>query len=286
MALPGGLAGLGGGERTPIAWPDQLTVGFIAIATLVFLALPIVIVVPMSFSSAANLTFPPPGFSLRWYAAFFGDARWHQAALNSVLIAAVSSTMAMCLGTLAAYGLVRGSFRGRRLVEANFIAPLIVPPVVKAVAIYIAYAKTGLLGSYLGLIVAHTILGVPYVVLLMSVAIRSFDQRIEQVAASLGARFPTILRRVLLPNILPSLAAAWIMAFIVSFDEIIITFFVFGRRETIPKRMFTSLEQKIDPTITAIATLLILVSLLTLAAVALLLRQGGMLRRDAGAGQA
>src|SRR6185295_5947539 len=145
-------------------------------------------------------------------------------------------------------------------------APLVVPPVVKAVALYIAYAKLGLIGTYGGLILAHTILGVPYVVILMSVAIRSFDHRIEQVAASLGAPFRTILRRVLLPNLAPSVIAAWIMAFIVSFDEIIITFFVFGNRDTIPKRMFTLLEQKVDPTITAIATLLVAISVVTLVA--------------------
>jgi ABC-type spermidine/putrescine transport system permease subunit II len=262
-----------------LAWPNQLTVGFIAVSTLVFLALPIIIVVPMSFSSASTLAFPPPGFSWRWYESFLADSRWLLAAGNSVLIASIASSGAMLFGTVAAYGLIRGTFPGKRLIEANFIAPLIVPPVVKAVAIYIAYAKVGLLGTFAGLILAHMILGVPYVVLLMSVAIRSFDARIEQVAASLGASFPTILRRVLVPNIAPSAAAAWIMAFIVSFDEIIITFFVFGQHDTIPKRMFTMLEQKVDPTITAIATMLVGVSVLTLIVMLLLLRRSGMLRR-------
>ena len=280
MAVRPGIAVAdAGGATMRLAWPNQLTVTFVAVSALVFLTLPIIIVVPMSFSSAGTLIFPPPGFSLRWYQSFFADPRWLQAALNSVLIASAASLIAMLLGTIAAYGLVRGTFPGKRLIEANFIAPLVVPPVVKAVALYIAYAKLGLIGSFVGLILAHAILGVPYVVLLMSVAIRSFDQRIEQVAASLGATFPTILRRVLLPNLAPSAFAAWIMAFIVSFDEIIITFFVFGRRETIPKRMFTSLEQKVDPTITAIATMLVVVSVVTLIAVALLLRRGGVLRR-------
>ena len=277
--LPGIAVADAGGATMRLAWPNQLSVTFVAVSALVFLTLPIVIVVPMSFSSAGTLIFPPPGFSLRWYQSFFADPRWLQAAVNSVLIATAASLIAMLLGTIAAYGLVRGTFPGKRLIEANFIAPLVVPPVVKAVALYIAYAKLGLIGSFVGLILAHAILGVPYVVLLMSVAIRSFDQRIEQVAASLGATFPTILRRVLLPNLAPSAIAAWIMAFIVSFDEIIITFFVFGRRETIPKRMFTSLEQKVDPTITAIATMLVVVSVVTLIAVALLLRRGGVLRR-------
>ena len=263
-----------------VAWPNQFTVALVAGCALAFLALPIVIVIPMSFSSASTLAFPPPGVSLRWYQSFLEDPKWLQAAVNSALIAAIASTGAMILGTIAAYGLVRGSFPGKRLIESNFIAPLVVPPVVKAVALYIAYAKLGLLGTYGGLILAHMILGVPYVVILMSVAIRSFDLRIEQVAASLGAPFVTIFRRILLPNLAPSVIASWIMAFIVSFDEIIITFFVFGNRDTIPKRMFTLLEQKVDPTITAIATMLIAISVLTLVTTIWLLRRAGLIQRS------
>ena len=263
-----------------VAWPNQFTVALVAGCALAFLALPIVIVIPMSFSSASTLAFPPPGVSLRWYQSFLEDPKWLQAAVNSAIIAAIASTGAMILGTIAAYGLVRGSFPGKRLIESNFIAPLVVPPVVKAVALYIAYAKLGLLGTYGGLILAHMILGVPYVVILMSVAIRSFDVRIEQVAASLGAPFVTIFRRILLPNLAPSVIASWIMAFIVSFDEIIITFFVFGNRDTIPKRMFTLLEQKVDPTITAIATMLIAISVLTLVTTIWLLRRAGLIQRS------
>ena len=263
-----------------VAWPNQFTVALVAGCALAFLALPIVIVIPMSFSSASTLAFPPPGLSLRWYQSFLEDPKWLQAAVNSAIIAAIASTGAMILGTIAAYGLVRGSFPGKRLIESNFIAPLVVPPVVKAVALYIAYAKLGLLGTYGGLILAHMILGVPYVVILMSVAIRSFDVRIEQVAASLGAPFVTIFRRILLPNLAPSVIASWIMAFIVSFDEIIITFFVFGNRDTIPKRMFTLLEQKVDPTITAIATMLIAISVLTLVTTIWLLRRAGLIQRS------
>jgi putative spermidine/putrescine transport system permease protein len=260
-------------------WPDRLSVRFVASASLLFLTIPMLVVVPMSFSSASTLAFPPPGFSWRWYISFFDDPRWLAAAGNSLLIASTASLGALTLGSLAAYGLVRGSFRGRDLAESNFMAPLIVPPVVKAVALYIVYAKTGLLGSYGGLIIAHTILGVPYVVLLMSVAIRSFDIRFEQVAATLGASWRSILVAVLLPNLAPSVFAAWIMAFIVSFDEIILTFFLFGNRDTIPKRMFVLLEQKVDPTITAIATMLIAVSIVTLMGVALLLHRSGALAR-------
>jgi len=243
---------------------------------LLFLCLPIAVVVPMSFSSASSLEFPPPGLSLRWYASFFGDPRWVAALANSAVVALASSVAALLLGTLAAYGLVRGEFRGRQVIEGTLIAPLVVPSVIIAVALYIAFAQVGLLGTMPGLVLGHTVLGVPYVVLVMSVAIRSFDRRIEQVAYSLGASTPAMFRRVLLPNLVPSVFAAWIFAFITSFDEVIVTHFVAGRHDTVPKRMFNELVLQVNPTITAIATLLIALSAAAIALVVWLLRRGGV----------
>lgn len=249
-----------------------------ALAVLLFLCLPILIVVPMSFSSAESLRFPPPGWSLRWFESFFNDPRWIAAARTSLLVAAVSSTIAVLLGSAAAYGLVRGSFRGRRLLEGNFFAPLILPQVITAVALYIYFARLGILGTLPGLIIGHTILGLPYVVLLMSVAIRSFDVRIEQVALSLGASWRTMFWRILVPNLIPSLLAAWIFAFVISFDEVILTIFLSGVHETIPKRMFNELILSVNPTITAIATLLIGISIVTVSLILLLARRGGFLK--------
>jgi putative spermidine/putrescine transport system permease protein len=248
-------------------------------AVLLFLCLPIAVVVPMSFSSASSLAFPPPGLSLRWYESFFGDPRWVRAAGTSALVALASSLAALILGSVAAYGLVRGAFRGRALLEGIFIAPLILPPVITAVALYIFFAQIGLLGTIPGLIVAHTILTVPYVVLLMSVAIRQFDVRIEQVAYSLGASWLRMFRSVLLPNLLPSVLAAWIFAFIISFDEVIVTLFLAGAYDTIPKRMFNELILQVNPTITAIATLLIALSVVTIGVVAWLMQSAGVLGR-------
>ncbi len=244
---------------------------------LLFLCLPIAVVVPMSFSSASSLEFPPPGLSLRWYQSFFGDPRWLQAAATSAIVALASSLAALVLGGVAAYGLVRGTFRGRAILEGNFMAPLILPPVITAVALYIFFARIGLLGTIPGLIVAHTVLTVPYVVLLMSVAIRAFDVRIEQVALSLGASWFRMFRSVLVPNLLPSAFAAWIFAFIISFDEVIVTIFLAGAYDTIPKRMFNELILQVNPTITAIATLLIALSVATILIIAWLMRRAGVL---------
>src|SRR5262245_64159032 len=160
---------------------ERVALAAVAGVALTFLLLPIIIVIPMSFSSAASLRFPPPGLSLRWYGEFFADAAWREAAANSLMVAGVSSVLAVGLGTLAAYRLVRGRFRGRAVLEAHFVAPLVVPSVIVAVALYIAFAKVGLLGTYLGLILAHTVHSVPYVVLLLSVAIAALDDRVEQV---------------------------------------------------------------------------------------------------------
>ena len=246
---------------------------------LVFLTVPIVIVIPMSFSSAKALTFPPPSFSLRWYETFFGDPRWMDAMWTSTVVAALSSVAALLLGGLAAYGLRRGTFRGRDWAEGNFMGPLIVPTIIVAIALYLGLAKIGLLGSFAGLVVAHTLLNVPLVMMVLGVAIREFDIRIEQVAWSLGASWWHTVRRVMLPNLAPSVFAAWIFAFIGSFDEVIVTSFIAGKYDTVPKKMFNELILEVNPTITAVATLLIAFTVVALAAVAFTLGRAGKLKQ-------
>ncbi len=247
-----------------------------------FMCLPILVVVPMSFSSAKSLRFPPPGWSLRWYGSFFKDDRWLDASVNSLVLAFLASTLSLILGTLAAYAIVRGRFPGKRLIESNFMAPMILPPIITAIALFIFYARLDVLGTFGGLIVAHTVLAAPYVVLLMTIAIQSFDIRIEQVALTLGASKLQMLTRVMMPNLVPSALAAWIFAFIISFDEVIVTMFLSGRYFTIPKRMFAQLMEQINPTITAIATLLILFSIVTVGMVGLLMHRAGLLKPRIG----
>jgi putative spermidine/putrescine transport system permease protein len=260
------------GSRRPGAW-----LGIVSILVLAFLCLPVIIVVTMSFSSAKSLEFPPPGLSLRWYGTFFGDSRWLDAGTNSVLLAGLASTIALLLGTIASYALLRGRFPGRRLIEANFMAPIIIPSIITAVSLFIAFAKTGVRGTFGALVLAHTILVVPYVVLIMRVAIKSFDERIEQVAFTLGASKLRVLWSVVLPNLVPSAVAAWIFAFIISFDEVVVTLFLSGTYMTIPKRMFNELIMQINPTITAIATILIGINTLAVYLLVLFMRRGGIL---------
>jgi putative spermidine/putrescine transport system permease protein len=272
--IGGSADGSGGGS----AWTRR-ALAAVGIFGLVFLTVPLVIVIPMSFSSARALTFPPPGLSLRWYAALFGDPRWMGAMGTSAVVAILSSLAALVLGSLAAYGLRRGRFAGRDWAEGNFMAPLIVPTIIVAIALYLGLAKIGLLGSFIGLVVAHTVLNVPLVMMVMGVAIRAFDPRIEQVAWSLGASWPRTILKVVLPNLAPSVFAAWIFAFVGSFDEVIVTSFIAGKYDTVPKKMFNELILEVNPIITAVATLLIGLTVLALAAVTVILGRTGKLRQ-------
>jgi ABC-type spermidine/putrescine transport system permease subunit II len=180
------------------------------------------------------------------------DAMW-----ISTLVALVSSVSRCCWAGWRPTACGRGSFAGRDWAEGNFMAPLIVPTIIVAIALYLGLARIGLLGSLVGLIVAHTVLNVPLVMMVMGVAIREFDPRIEQVAWSLGASWRYTVWKVMLPNLAPSVFAAWIFAFIGSFDEVIVTSFIAGKYDTVPKKMFNELILEVNPTITAVATLLI-----------------------------
>jgi putative spermidine/putrescine transport system permease protein len=262
---------------------QRLVLAVIGVTALAFLMMPIVIVVPMSFSSAQALTFPPPGLSWRWYDSLFGDPDWMEAVWTSLGIAAISASSALVLGGLAAYGLDRGLQRWRSLAEANFMAPLIVPGVITAVALYFVFAWTGLLGTYLGLVIAHTILAVPLIIIMIGASLRSLDVRIEQVAWSLGASWSQAIGRVVLPTLAPSIVAAWIFAFVTSFDEIIVTSFVAGAQTTVPKKMYEDLILEITPTITAVATLLIGTTVVALGLVHLLLKRGQLPSVQTGA---
>lgn len=246
----------------------RIFVPFCGALIFLFVCMPILITLPMSFSDSNTLQFPPTGFSLRWYESFFYSSVWIQAMVTSLQLAAVSSVIALVLGSLAAYGLVRGDFAGSVGLEAHFMAPMIIPNIITAIAMYFVFAKLDMLGTFAGLVIAHALVAIPFVITVVTGAIRAFDVRIEQSARSLGAKWPRILFSIVIPNIYPALFIAWIFSFIISFDEVILTYFLSGTYVTIPKRMFTQLQEQVDPTITAVSSLLIAFSLLLLLAAA------------------
>lgn len=240
---------------------------------LFLLLAPVLVVVPMSFSASKGLEFPPQGFSLHWYGKLFADPLWIEALRTSLVLAATSSLLALAAGSLAAYALVRNSVVWREAVAASFIGPMVVPPVVLAVAAYLVYARLGLLGTMPGLVLAHTVLSLPFVVMIVSNAVAAFDERIEQAAISLGASRATVLTRVVAPALMPHLLVSWLFAFAVSFDEVVLTFFIAGVHTTIPKKMFITLRNEIDPTVTAVSALLIAVTVLIGVIAVLLLKR-------------
>lgn len=253
--------------------PWNLVLSIFSILVVIFLFLPILIVIPMSFSSASSLQFPPPGFSLRWYESFFHNPAWIEATKTSFTVSISASFIALVLGGLAAYGLAKSNFRGKSFILGNFIAPMIIPTIITGVALYMAFAQIGILGSLAGLILGHVLLIVPYIVLITLPSFESFDKRIELAARSLGASWFTVTRQIIIPIILPSILASWLFAFISSFDELIVTIFLAGGYNTLPKKMFNELVLQINPTITAISTLLILFTAIFMLIVAFVMKR-------------
>jgi putative spermidine/putrescine transport system permease protein len=243
----------------------------ISVGALGFLLVPLLIVVVISFSSAPYLSFPPPGFSLRWYRNFFyADETWLAAAWVSVRVAFCAMVAATVLGTALAFPLSRRQFRGRSFVEWLVLAPMIVPVIVSAVAFYGFFAPLKAVGSLAVLMVAHTVLALPFVVLYVSPAVRTFDERLEQAAMSLGAGPFYTLRRVTLPLIAPAVFSGALVAFLTSFDEVVVALFLSGLNPTLPKRMWDDIRLEINPTIAAVSTLLVAVTVLLFVLLAVL----------------
>ena len=236
-------------------------------AVLLFLVLPIAVVVVLSLSSATYLRFPPPGLSLRWYQAYFGSQEWLGSTLLSLAVAAAVVVLATGLGTLAAFGLQRLSPRWRVAAGGLILSPLIVPVIVVAIGVYYAYSRYGLIGSPVALVLAHTCLAVPFVVTSVSASLQGFDRRLERAALSLGASRWGTVRQVTLPIIMPGVLVGALFAFITSFDELVVALFLSGSEAvTLPRRMWDDIRFAIDPTIAAVSTVTIAVTLLLLGA--------------------
>ena len=254
------------GRRHPLLLALSATI-------LVFLALPLLVVVPISFSAAKYLTFPPPGWSTQWYARYFGSREWMSATVRSVEVAVLTTLAATALGTAAALAL-RRPFRGRALVSLVVLAPMVVPVIIVAIGIYGLYARLQLVGTLAGLVLAHTVLALPFVVVVVTATLRGFDDTLELAAQNLGAGRWQTFRLVTLPLIRPGVAAGALLAFITSFDEVVVAIFVSGSRQpTLPKQMWDGIRTEIDPTVAAVSTLLITVTTLVLAAVTLARRR-------------
>lgn len=229
-------------------------------AVVAFIGLPILVVIPLSFSGAQYLAFPPPSYSTRWYEDIFSRDYWLAPALTSFNLGLATALAALVLGTLASISLVRGRYAGRTLISAFIISPMIIPFIVSGIALYYVLGKIGLVDTFLGLLIAHTVLAIPRVTVVMTAVIGRVDVFLEHAATTLGARPWQAFVLVTLPIILPGVASAAVIAFLTSFDEIIVTLFLSGARTTtLPKRMWDSLLTELTPGLAAISTLLLVV---------------------------
>jgi putative spermidine/putrescine transport system permease protein len=232
-------------------------------AIMLYLILPVLIVVPMSFSEARFLQFPPKEWSLRWYEAFFHSAEWMSAARVSLITAFATMVVSLPIGMAAAYAINNSSLRIVRTLQIILLLPMMVPIILIAAGVFFVYARIGLISTMTGLILAHIMLALPYVIIALLAGLRNFDMSQEMVARSLGMNRFRAFMAVTLPQIKPSLVSATLFAFITSLDETVVALFISGGdNQTLTKRMFTALRDEIDPTIAAISSILIFASLL------------------------
>jgi putative spermidine/putrescine transport system permease protein len=223
-----------------------------------FLMLPLLVVFPISLSSAPYMQFPPPGLSWQWYERYLEDPQWIDATWRSLYVGAGTAILALALGVPLSFALVRGRFFGRLTIDRLAMAPVIVPTIILSVGTYSLFAKLKLIGEWYGLVIAHTVLALPFVVLVMGAGLRDFDRSLEQAAEGLGASRWRTLTRVTLPLLRPSLVSAGLLAFITSFDEVVVALFLAGPNMTLPKKMFDNILMEIDPTIASVSVMQIL----------------------------
>jgi mannopine transport system permease protein len=243
----------------------RLMVHGLAWAVVVFLMIPTVIVVPMSVTPERHLSFPPTGFTLRWYAEYFADRDWLEATWFSARAGLLSAASATAIGLAAALALVRGTLPGRRLLELLIVGPIVVPHIALAVALFLVYEKLRLNGTLLGFVLAHTVLAVPFSIFTILASLQRVDADLEMAALSCGASRLQAFVHVTLPLILPGVASGALFAFVISFDEAVVSFFISGLDgKSLPRKLWEDIDYNLSPVITAVASMLTLLSIAVL----------------------
>ena len=253
---------------------------------LFFLIAPIVVLIPLSFNAEpyftftqGMLTFNPDAFSTRWYQDIINNPQWIHSIKNSVIIGFFATIFATFFGTLAAWGLSRPQTPFRVPLMGLLISPMIVPLIITAAGMFFFYSKVGIAQTYPGLILAHTALGIPFVIITVTATLMGFDQDLIRASASLGASPVTTFRKVVMPLILPGVISGALFALVTSFDEIVVVLFLSGfEQRTIPRQMWVGIREQISPTILAVATILIAVAVALLTTVELLRRRSERMR--------
>ncbi|WP_218940331.1 ABC transporter permease [Denitrobaculum tricleocarpae] len=248
-------------SETQITNGQRLWLYAVAWLVMIFLLAPTVIVIPMSFSDSQYLEFPPRVWSLRWYEHYFGSPAWMQATATSLKAGVLTMLVATPIGVMAAYGLFVSKMRAASLIFLILVMPIMVPVILVAIGVFYIYVQINLVNSLLGLVLAHSILAIPLVVVVVSSALKSYDMNQEMAARSLGASRFKAFMVITLPQIRFSVITSALLSFLTSFDEVIVAMFVSGgENSTLTRNMFNALRDQIDPTIASISTIMIIVS--------------------------
>lgn len=232
----------------------------ISILIILFLIIPVYIVIPMSFSSASFMEFPPPGYSLKWYEAFFTNSTWTDGLTNSIIIGVLSTILALIIGIMAAQGLVKTDLKCKKFLENIYRLPMVIPAIIIAIAVYRFESQSGIAGTKLGIICAHTLLELPYVISTIMSRLTSIDSNYENAALNLGASKFQAFLYVIFPMIKPAILSSAMFAFSISFDEAVISLFVAGvRNNTLPRMIYECLKNQFNPSITTISSIVVVV---------------------------
>jgi putative spermidine/putrescine transport system permease protein len=262
-------------------WSGTLLRAYVT-AMCIVLFTPIGIVVILAFSGDGYLHFPPSSLSLQWFDRFFGDAQWQRSLLSSLVIGIIACVASTVVGFFAAYAFLRVEFRAKKLLLSLMLIPIIVPGIITAIAMYYAAGKLGLIGNYLWLGLCHAVIAMPIVLLILLAALRAVDPNLERAALGLGGSRLRVFCRVVLPIALPGIMSAMLFAFLASFDELLISLFLSGvRAQTLPVRIWNSLNLQVEPTIAAVSAFLIAVTTVILVIDAVLRHRRGERRRRA-----
>ena len=254
--------------------PWRVLLAVAGVVIVVYLIAPMLVIIPMGLTSAEILSWPPEGVSTRWFEKMVGDPQWSRGFLNSAQVAVLTAIVATVLGTLGALGMVRGRFPGKSLANGLILSPLVVPVVIIAIGFFSFFARVKLQVSLLGLVLAHTALAVPFVVVNVATVLRTMDRNLELAAANLGADPVRTFWRVTLPIILPGVVTGALFAFITSWDEVVVSIFMTSARfRTLPVEMWEQVRQVVDPTVAAVATTVMAVTTAMLLLVFVVRRQ-------------
>jgi len=255
----------------------------ISLLILLFLCLPVLVVMPLSFNSQPYFTYPIHEFSMRWYRDFFGSDEWMLALRNTMIVGTGSTLLATVLGISASLGLMHPKLKGKSLITGVLVSPMIVPLIITAVGVYFAFSPRGLTNSLLGLTLAHAALGVPFVVVTVTATLAGFNETLTRAGRSLGASPMRVFFEIKLPIIAPGVISGALFAFATSFDEIVVALFLTSTDErTVPRQMWSGIREQLSPTILAVATVMVVMSTLLLITLEALRRRTERLRGSAG----